>query len=50
MHGLDIPVFARRLSRKPSIRIEVGKFVGYIENELYILVNIDDGIRRPFEK
>lgn len=50
MHGLDIPVFVRRLSRKPTIRIESGRFVGNIENEPFILGNIVDGIGAAVQK
>ena len=32
------------LNRKPIIRVEAGKFVGYIQDEQYVLGNIGNGI------
>jgi hypothetical protein len=44
VHGLDIPAIVRRLSSKPIIRVEAGMFVGYIDNEQYVLGDIAHGI------
>jgi hypothetical protein len=44
VHGLDIPEIVRRLCRKPIIRLEAGMFVGYIEDEQYLLGRIANGI------
>ena len=50
VHGLDIPEIVRRLSRKPVIRVEGGRFVGYIEDEPYVLGNIGNGIVPAVQK
>jgi hypothetical protein len=50
VHGLDIPEIVRRLSRKPVIRIEAGKFVGYIDDEKYFLGNTGQGIAPAVQK
>jgi hypothetical protein len=50
IHGLDIPEIVRRLSRKPIIRIEAGTFVGYMEDEQYVLGEIANGIVPAVQK
>jgi len=45
-HKLDIPAIVRRLSLKPTIRIECGWFVSYISGQRYALSRTDAGIRR----
>jgi hypothetical protein len=50
VHSLDIPEIVRRLSRKPIIRVEAGMFVGYIEDEQYVLGNIGSGIVPAVQK
>ena len=44
VHGLDVPEIVRRLSRKPIIRVEAGMFVGYIDDEHYLLGSIGNGM------
>ena len=50
VHGLDIAEIVRRLSRKPIIRVEACMFVGYIEDEQYILGNIGNGLVPAVQK
>ena len=50
VHGLDIPEIVRRLNRKPIIRVEAGMFVGYIQDEQYVLGNIGNGIVSAVQK
>jgi len=50
VHGLDIPKIVRRLSRKPIIRVEAGMFMGYIEDEQYVLGNTANGIVPAIQK
>ncbi len=44
-HNLDIPAIVRRLNLKPTIRVEEGWFVTYIEDQRYVLGNADAGVR-----
>ena len=44
-HQLDIPAIVRRLNLKPSIRIEAGWFVTYLEGRRYVLGKTEGGIR-----
>jgi hypothetical protein len=44
-HDLDIPAIVHRLNLKPTIRIEAGWFVGYIEDQKYALCKTDGGLR-----
>jgi len=44
-HNLDIPAIVRRLTLKPTIRVEEGWFVTYIEDQRYVLGKADAGIR-----
>ena len=50
VHSLDIPEIVRRLNRKPLVRIEAGTFVGYIDDEQYVLGNTDQGIAVAIQK
>jgi len=50
VHGLDIPGIVRKLNRKPLIRVETGMFVGYIEDEQYVLGNVGNGIAPAMQK
>ena len=36
-HNLDIPAIVRRLNLKPTIRVEGGWFVAYLDNQRYVL-------------
>jgi hypothetical protein len=44
-HNLDIPAIVRRLNFKPTIRVEAGWFVTYLEDQRYVLGKTDAGIR-----
>jgi hypothetical protein len=44
LHNLDIPAIVGRLNRKPFIRIETGMFVGYFEDQQYLLRMTEEGI------
>ena len=44
-HNLDIPAIVRRLNLKPTIRVEAGWFVAYLEDQRYVLGKTDAGIR-----
>jgi hypothetical protein len=44
-HNLDIPAIVRRLSKKPTIRVEAGWFVAYLEDRRYPLGKTEAGIR-----
>jgi hypothetical protein len=50
VHNLDIPDIVRRLNRKPVIRVEAGVFVGYIDDEPYVLGNTGNGIAKAVQK
>ena len=44
LHNLDIPAIVGRLNRKPFIRIETGMFIGYLEDQQYMLGMTEKGI------
>lgn len=44
LYNLDIPAIVGRLNRKPFIRIETGMFIGYLEDQQYLLGMTDEGI------
>jgi hypothetical protein len=44
LHNLDIPAIVRRLNLKPFIRIETGMFIGYLEDQQYLLGMTEEGI------
>jgi hypothetical protein len=50
MHNLDVPAIVRRLNLKPTIRIEQGWFVAYLEDQKYVLGKIEAGIRPAVRK
>ena len=43
-HNLDIPAIVRRLNLKPTIRVEDGWFVAYLEDHRYLLGETEAGI------
>jgi len=43
-HNLDILSIVRMLNSKPSIRVEEGWFVTYLDNRRYILGKVDAGL------
>jgi hypothetical protein len=44
VHDLDIPAIVRRLNLKPVIRVESGIFIGYMDEQQYILGSIETGV------
>jgi hypothetical protein len=44
LHNLDIPAIVARLNQKPFIRIETGMFIGYLEDQQYMLGMTEEGI------
>jgi hypothetical protein len=44
LHNLDISAIVSRLNRRPFIRIETGMFIGYLEDQQYLLGMTEDGI------
>ena len=49
-HNLDIPAIVRKLNMKPTIRVEAGCFVAYLEGQQYVLGKTDAGIRPAVRK
>jgi hypothetical protein len=49
-HNLDIPAIVRKLNIKPTIRVEAGWFVTYLEGQQYVLGKIETGIRPAVRK
>jgi len=49
-HNLNIPAIVRRLNLKPMIKIESGMFVGYLEDQHYVLGKADAGITPAIRK
>ena len=43
-HHLDVTALVRLLNRKPVIRIEAGRFVGYLDDQPFILGRADGGV------
>ena len=50
MHDLDIPAIVSRLNLKPFIRIETGMFIGYLEDQQYLLGITEEGIASAVRK
>ena len=44
VHNLDIAGIVRRLGLKPLVGIEAGSFVGYLEDEQYVLGDVSHGV------
>jgi hypothetical protein len=45
IHNLDIPTIVRSLNCKPTIRVEAGWFVAYLEDQRYVMCKTDAGLR-----
>jgi len=45
-HVLNVPAVVARLSAKPSIRVEAGRFVGRLHDQEYTLGTIQAGVAR----
>jgi hypothetical protein len=50
VHNLDIPAIVRRLSAKPVIRVEDGAFVGYLNDQQFVLGFVQDGVAPAVKK
>ena len=50
VHNLDIQAIVRRLNLKPAIRVEQGMFVGYLEDQQYVLGNTSCGLETAVRK
>ena len=44
LHNLDIPAIVVKLNAKPTLRVEAGYFVTYLEGQRYVLGNTEAGI------
>jgi len=44
-HNLDIPAIVRRLNLKPTIRVESGCYVTFLDGQRYVLGKTDAGIQ-----
>src|SRR6202790_402885 len=44
-HNLDIPAIVRRLTPKPTIRVEAGSYVAVLDDHRYVLGKTEAGIR-----
>ena len=49
-HNLDIRAIVVKLNAKPTIRVEAGSFVTYLEGQQYVLGKTDAGIRPAVRK
>jgi len=47
---LDIRAIVRRLNLKPVIRVESGMFIGYLEDQQYVLGRAEAGIAPAVRK
>jgi hypothetical protein len=45
-HNLNIQAIVRRLNLKPTIRVEAGWFVTYLDDHRYVLGKTDVGVWR----
>lgn len=45
MHGIDLHLVTRELNRKPSIRVQGGRFVAFLDGAEVSAGSIQDGIR-----
>lgn len=50
IHNLDLQEIVRRLNTKPMIRVEAGAFIGYLEDQQYILGPTAEGIAPAVRK
>lgn len=50
VHDLDIPAIVQRLSARPIIRIECGAFIGYLNEQQFVLGFVQDGIAPAIKK
>jgi hypothetical protein len=49
-HNLDIQTIVRKLNMKPTIRVEAGRFVAYLEGQQYVLGKTETGLRPAVRK
>ena len=50
VHNLDIPEIVRRLSARPAIHVESGAFVGYLNDQQFVLGFVRDGVAPAVKK
>ena len=50
VHNLDTSAIIRRLNLKPTIRIESRQFVGYLEDQQYLLGSTEVGLEAAVRK
>ncbi len=50
VHNLDIPDIVRRLSARPVIHVEGGAFVGYLNDQQFVLGFVRDGVAPAVKK
>ena len=43
-HNLDLPAIVRRLNTKPVIRVAHGTFIGFVNDQSFLLGHVQDGI------
>jgi hypothetical protein len=49
-HGLSLPSIVQQLNLKPAIRVESGRFVGYLEGRYWVLGKTQAGIEIAVKK
>jgi hypothetical protein len=50
VHNLDIPDIVRRLGARPVIHVESGAFVGYLNDQQFVLGFVRDGVAPAVKK
>jgi len=50
VHKLDVSAIVRRLSARPAIRVESGTFVGYVNEQQFVLGSVHDGLAPAIKK
>lgn len=49
LHGIHLLEIARKLSEKPRIRVEQGRYVARIDGEDFVLRPIEDGLKKAVQ-
>lgn len=50
VHNLDVAAIVRWLNLKPAIKIETGRFVGYLGNQQFLLGDTSNGVAAAVRK
>jgi hypothetical protein len=45
LHNLDLNAIIAKLSAKPRLKLESGKFVAYLNGETFVLRSVEEGIK-----